>query len=353
VADLFHFAELDQAKRNHGLPLEALRYPITPPGLHYLLSHYDLPAIDPGAWRLSIGGLVERPRALTLAELQALPAIEHVVTMECAGNGRARMPNRPLSQPWFEDGVSTARWLGASLRPLLEEAEIRSDAVEIVFAGPDRGIEAGGEHAYERSLTVAEALEADAILAYEMNGQPLLPQHGAPVRLLVPGWYGMASVKWLVSIEAVAEPFRGHHQAVAYVLRDHPDDEGEPVRRIQPRALIIPPGIPGFPVRTRMLDRGPVVLEGRAWSGEAPVASVEVSTDGGSTWEEAELVRDVDSPWAWCAWRFAWTPAGAGEVELCCRARDAAGNEQPLEPAENLGGYVNNGVQRVRVTVRG
>ena len=353
MAEIFQLAELEQAKRNHGLPLEALRYPITPPGLHYLLSHYDVPAIEPDKWELSITGLVERPRTLQLEELQGLPTVEHVVTMECAGNGRARMPNRPLSQPWFEDGVGTARWRGVPLRPLLEEAGIRSEAVEVVFAGPDRGIEVGSEHVYERSLSVREALECDALLAFEMNGAPLLPQHGFPVRLLVPGWYGMASVKWLVSIEAVPEPFRGHHQAVAYVVRHTEDEEGEPVRRMQPRALMIPPGIPGFPARTRTLDSGPCLLEGRAWSGEAPVAAVEVSVDGGATWDEADLVRDVDSPWAWCGWRFSWTPGGAGEHELCCRARDQAGNTQPLEPVENLGGYVNNGVQRVQVTVRG
>ncbi len=353
MSDVFVLAELEQAKRNHGLPLEALRYPITPPGLHYLLSHYDLPAIDADRWRLSIGGLVEQPRTLTLADLRALPAVEHLVTMECAGNGRARAPNRPVSQPWLEDGVSTARWRGAPLRDVLEAAVIRPEAVELVFAGPDRGIEVGAEHAYERSLSVRDALESEALLAYEMNGAPLLPQHGFPVRLLVPGWYGMANVKWLVSIEAVSERFRGHHQVVAYVVRHTADEEGEPVRRMQPRALMIPPGLPGFPERTRTVERRTYVLEGRAWSGEAPVAVVEVSDDGGATWTSAKLERDVDSPFAWCAWRLEWTPRQVGEVELCCRARDAVGNTQPLEPVENLGGYVNNGVQRVRVTVRG
>ncbi len=352
MTDVFSFDELEQAKRNHGLPLEALRYPITPPGLHYLLTHYDVPAIDPLAWRLSVSGLVERPLSITLEELRAMPAVEQIVTMECAGNGRARMHDRPVSQPWLEDGVGTARWRGALLWPILAEAGVRADAVEIVFGAGDRGIELGIEQSYQRSLSVGEALAGDALVVYEMNGEPLFPQHGFPVRLVVPGWYGMASVKWLTSVEAVDRPFRGHHQVVAYVVQKEPGDEGVPITRMLPRALMIPPGIPGFPARTRTVDPGDCVLEGRAWSGLAPVRSVEVSTDGGATWSPAELDRDLDSPFAWCRWHFSWRPEGPGEVELCCRARDEAGNEQPLRPAENLGGYVNNGVQRVRVTVR-
>lgn len=352
MTQTFSFDELEQAKRNHGLPLEALRYPITPPGLHYLLQHYDVPAVDASAWRLAVGGLVERPLTLTLDEIQALPAVEHAVTLECAGNGRARMPARPVSQPWLEDGVSTARWRGTRLGPILERAGVLADARDIVFTGADRGIELGNEQSYQRSLTVSEAVGGESLLVYEMNGQPLLPQHGFPLRLLVPGWYGMASVKWLTSIEAVAAPFRGHHQVVAYVVRHDPGEDGQPITLMLPRALVIPPGIPGFPARTRTIDLGECLLEGRAWSGAAPIESVSVSTDGGTTWSEAELVHDLDSAFAWTGWRYRWAPAAPGEYELCCRARDAAGGEQPLEPADNLGGYVNNGVQRVQVTVR-
>ena len=352
VSEGFRVEELEQAKRNHGLLLEALRYPITPPGLHYLLSHYDIPVIDGEQWRLPVGGLVERPYELTLGALRELPAEEYVVTMECAGNGRGRMPGRPVSQPWFEEGVGTARWRGAPLQAILEAAGVLDDAQEILFRGHDRGIEGGGEHAYERSLSVRQALESDALVVHEMNGATLPLQHGFPARLIVPGWYGMASVKWLSAIEAVATPFRGHHQAVAYVVRHEPDEDGEPITRILPRAVMIPPGIPGFPDRHRTVEPGASVLEGRAWSGQAPVEVVEVSLDGGTTWAEAELDRDLDSPWAWCRWRFAWTADHPGEHMLCCRARDAAGNGQPLEPVRNLGGYVNNAAQRVSVTVR-
>ena len=223
-------AGLKQAKRNHGLPLEALRYPITPPGLHYLLTHYDVPAIDADAWRLSIGGLVERPRQLTLAELRSLTAVEHVVTMECAGNGRGRLADRPVSQPWFEDGVGTARWRGIPLAEILREAGIGDGALELVFTSGDRGIEFGHEQSYQRSLSVEEALGGDALVAYEMNGQPLLPQHGFPVRLLVPGWYGMASVTRCAATPlstAISTPGLPRHDEVGGVA-----DEGSAAERL-------------------------------------------------------------------------------------------------------------------------
>src|SRR3954467_9163971 len=197
--------ELQLAARNHGMPLEALRYPVTPVGLHYLLIHYDVPAVDPDAWRLTVGEL-----ELTLDELRARPAAEHAVTMECAGNGRARLSPRPVSQPWLTEAVGTARWRGVPLTALPAAAGLSEDAVEIVFTGLDRGIEGGEEQVYERSLGLHDALMPDVLLAYEMNGAPLLPQHGFPLRLVVPGWYGMTSVKWLAAIEAVAEPFHGY-----------------------------------------------------------------------------------------------------------------------------------------------
>lgn len=342
--------ELRLAARNHALPLEALRWPITPVGLHYLLTHYDVPVVDADAWRLEVGGRVRRPLSLRLDELRAREAVELVATMECAGNGRALLEPRPLSQPWLGEAVGTARWLGVPLAAVLDEAGVEEDAVEIVFTGLDRGVEADEAQAYARSLTVAQARAADALLAYEMNGAPLPPQHGFPLRLVVPGWYGMANVKWLASVTAVAEPFGGYQNASAYRVRRTEDEAGRPVTLMQPRALLAPPGIPDFFTRRRVLEPGPVVLEGRAWSGRGPVRRVEVSTDGGAAWRDATVIRDLDSDWAWCAWRLEWD-AEPGAHVVCCRAHDAAGNVQPLAPEWNVGGYENNAVQRVAVTV--
>ena len=261
------FDELRLAARNHALPLEALRYPVTPVGLHYLLTHYDIPAVDPGSWRLEIGGSVERPLSLSLGELRSREPVTMPVTLECAGNGRARLAPRPLSQPWLTEAVGNAEWTGVPLAPLLEEAGLRDDAIELLFTGLDRGIEGGVEQSYERSLPRAEALGGDALLAYAINGIPLPPQHGAPLRLVIAGWYGMAHVKWLASITALTEPFEGYQNKVGYRLYADEDDEGVPVTRIMPRSLTIPPGIPDFFTRTRFVDAGPCVLHGRAWSG--------------------------------------------------------------------------------------
>jgi DMSO/TMAO reductase YedYZ molybdopterin-dependent catalytic subunit len=343
--------ELRLAARNHAMPLEALRWPITPPGLHYLLVHYDVPLVDPAGWRLEIGGAVERPMRLGLEELRALPAVEIAATMECAGNGRALLEPRPLSQPWLMEAVGTARWRGVPLAALLEEVAPTAEAVDVLFAGLDRGVEADVEQRYERSLPLAEAVEAGAVVAYEMNGAPIPPQHGFPVRLVVPGWYGMTNVKWLTEIAVLTEPYAGYQVATAYRFRQSEDEEGRPVTLMRPRSLMVPPGVPDFYSRSRIVDAGAVRLEGRAWSGRAPVARVEVSIDGGASWGDAAVTHDLEGPWAWCGWSFDWD-ASPGEHVLCCRATDEAGDAQPLEPEWNLGGYENNAVQRVPVLVR-
>ena len=339
--------ELQLAARNHGMPLEALRYPVTPIGLHYLLIHFDVPDVDPGEWSLTVHG--ERELTLDLDALKERPRQELTVTLECAGNGRARLDPRPVSQPWLLEAVGTARWAGASLRPLLEEAGVGEGAVEVLFTGLDRGIDGDIEQRYQRSLSLGEALSDDLLLAYEMNGQPLPPQHGFPLRLVVPGWYGMTSVKWLTEIEVIHEPFTGYQQLQAYRMRQAEDEEGTPIERIVPRSLFVPPGIPEYFTRDRTAEPGEHVILGRAWSGYAPIAGVQFSSDGGSTWSDAEL-EPQEERWAWRGWRFRWQ-AEPGEHLLCSRARDEQGNEQPVDPTWNLGGYLNNAVQTVRVTV--
>jgi DMSO/TMAO reductase YedYZ molybdopterin-dependent catalytic subunit len=332
------------------MPLEALRWDVTPVGLHYLLTHYDIPEVDPSEWRLDVGGLVERPLSLSLDDLRARQAVEIAVTMECAGNGRANVEPHVVSQPWLLEAVGTARWRGVAVAEILEEVGVRDGAVEVLFAGLDRGVEGGETQAYERSLPVAALLAGDAILAYEVNGIPLPPQHGYPLRLVVPGWYGMTSVKWLGCITVRDEPFDGYQMRNSYRVRHEEDEPGEPITTIAPRSLMVPPGIPDFLSRARVVDAGACELVGRAWSGAAEVVGVDVSTDGGASWESAELGPATLGRWAWRTWRSVWD-ARAGEYELCCRARDASGSEQPLAAPWNLGGYVNNAVQRVAVTV--
>jgi sulfane dehydrogenase subunit SoxC len=342
--------ELQLAVRNHSMPIEALRYPITPIGLHYLLTHFDIPSVDASDWTLAIGGRVKHPLRLNLEEIKARPSKTFAVTLECAGNGRARLSPRPLSQPWLIEAVGTAEWTGTPLKSLLDEAQPLDASAEVVFTGMDRGIQGDIEQQYERSLPLEECRHDEVLLAYAINGQPLPPQHGFPLRLIVPGWYGMAHVKWLRGITVVAGQFGGYQQAIAYHYRLGDNDSGVPVTRMLPRALMVPPGVPDFMSRVRFLAPSRQVLSGRAWSGRAPVTKVEVSTDGGRSWVTARLGDQV-SPYAWREWTYEWDATRTGDYELMVRATDGAGNVQPTEQNWNREGVQNNAVQRIRVAV--
>jgi sulfane dehydrogenase subunit SoxC len=342
--------ELQLAVRNHSMPLEALRYPITPIGLHYLLIHYDIPFVDASTWELSVGGRLRRPLRLGLDEIKARPSVTIPVTLECAGNGRARLSPRPQSQPWLGEAVGTAEWTGTPLGPILADAGLLDEGAHVVFTGLDRGVQGGIDQVYERSLPLAEARRSEVLLAYAINGQTLPPQHGFPLRLIVPGWYGMTNVKWLRSITVVNGPFDGYQQARAYHFRRTDKDAGEAVTRMLPRALMVPPGVPDFMSRARFVAPGMHRIEGRAWSGRAPVAKVEFSDDGGVSWVEAAL-GDPVSVYAWLGWTHQWRATTTGDHELCVRATDAEGNTQPPEQNWNLEGVQNNAIQRVRVTV--
>ena len=191
------------------MQLEGLRYDVTPIGMHYLVIHWDIPAADETAWTVDVDGLVDRPLTLSMDDIRSRPAVTRPVTMECAGNGRALMPPRAESQPWLLEAVGNAEWTGTPLPPILEEAGLRAEAVELVFTGADHGIQGDVEQDYQWGFSLADIVRDDVLLAYEVNGQPLPPQHGFPVRLLVPDWYGMCSVKWLRRITAVGRAVRG------------------------------------------------------------------------------------------------------------------------------------------------
>ena len=345
IAGRFTADEVALAARNRGMPLEALRYDVTPAGLHYLLVHFDIPAAEEAAWRLELHGLFNERRSLALDDIRRLPAKTLRVTMECAGNGRAQMSPRYPSVPWIEEGVSTAEWTGVALGDLVPA--LRPEATELVFHGADRGVDGGVEHHFARSLSREQALRAEVIVAYAMNGAPLPPQHGAPLRLVVPRWYGMASVKWLQAIEAIDRPFEGLQQARSYHFRRAAGEKGEPCTLMRVNSLMAPPGIPDFYTRRRLLRAGRVDIIGRAWSGAAAIKAVEFAVDG--RWTHVDVVSQRQ-PYSWVLWKTVWD-AAPGQYELACRATDDAGNVQPLESPWDVTGFGNNGVQRIDVTV--
>jgi DMSO/TMAO reductase YedYZ molybdopterin-dependent catalytic subunit len=228
--------------------------------------------------------------------------------------------------------------------------DVGDQAREVLFTGLDRGVEGGIEQAYQRSLPMADACRPEVMLAYAMNGQPLLPQHGYPLRLVVPGWYGMASVKWLERISLLVEPFEGYQHTSSYRMRGDEDDPGVAVSRILARSLMVPPGIPEFATRSRLVEAGTMTIRGRAWSGFGAISGVEFSDDDGYTWHGA-AVEAQSGPYAWQGWTYDWE-AIPGIHVLVSKATDQTGYTQPIEPTWNLGGYQVNATQRVPVEVR-
>jgi DMSO/TMAO reductase YedYZ molybdopterin-dependent catalytic subunit len=330
---------------NAETPLPALEAAVTPAALFYVRCNFDIPALDTSAWRLSVEGRVREPASFTLAELRAMPWHEVHATMECAGNGRSLMAPQPPGTPWGLGAVSSGVFGGTPLRHVLEACGV-GDAVEIVFEGADRGtLRSGGIAHFVRSLPLAAALDPDTLLTWTLNDQPLEPAHGFPLRLFIPRWYGIASVKWLTRIVAVSEPLRAHFQTERYIYRGHPEyAAGAPVTFMHVRSLIT------RPVGGGVLRGAPVPVHGIAWSGFGAIRRVEVSCDDGRSWEPARLSPPA-SPWSAVSWEHEWVPAGPGEHRLMARAEDATGRIQPLDPVWNELGYGNNAVHRVAVRV--
>ena len=331
---------------NAETPLGLLAEPVTPLDTFFVRSNFPVPHIEADHWRLRIDGLVGRPALIGLRDLRALGQAEVTAVMECAGNGRRLMSPVPAGTPWELGAVSTGRFTGVSLADVLRTCAVDPGAVELVFRGADSGVlEDGRTVHFERSLPVDRALDPTTLLAWAMNGQPLTPDHGHPVRLFVPGYYGVASVKWLEQITAVDAPFTGHFQADRYVYRGHPTQADEaPVTRMHVRSVIAAPA-------AGEVVSGSVLIRGSAWSGYGGVTRVDVSADGGRTWREARLHAAISAR-APALWECEWTPPGAGEFELVARAADSSGAVQPLEPVWNALGYANNVAHRVRVRVR-
>ncbi len=346
--DEFSRDEVRLANRNHGTLLETLRLDVTPTGAHYLLNHFDVPVLDETHHLLRLSGAFTRPRAISVADIRTMPAVTMPVTMECAGNGRAGISPRCRSMPWMHEAVGTSEWTGTPLKPLIDSAGLRPDVRDISFTGADIGFDRGQRHAFGRSLTPEQLFGLDALIVYEMNGQPLLPQHGAPLRLIVPGWFGMASVKWLTDIEALTTPYQGFQQIQTYRLRQSEEEPGLPVTAMRVKALMSPPGVPDWLTRSRFVEPGQVEVTGRAWSGAGvPIDRVELGVD--EDWCEAEVTPGTGR-YAWSAWRANWE-ARPGAHILRCRATDTDGNVQPLDAPWDVAGFANNAVQEVEVFV--
>jgi DMSO/TMAO reductase YedYZ molybdopterin-dependent catalytic subunit len=330
--------------RNLEAPFDRIDSYLTPTELFYIRSHFPTPKLDRASYQLRIDGAVRHPFTLSYEELRNMRSETRVATLECAGNGRVFLVPQVQGAQWELGAVSNAEWTGVPLRALLERAELAEDVCEIALEGADRGTPKEeplppGPISYVWSVPLAKAMQSEVLIAYAMNGRDLSRDHGFPIRAIVPGHYGMASVKWLTRIEAVREPFRGYWQTTDYAY--WASKGGEPVRRALGEMKL-----KSQIARPRVYETLPAnriyTICGAAWAGETDVIGIAVSTDGGQTWAEADFVDPVRRH-AWRRWRFDWlTPKKAGEYTLLARAKDANGVLQPTEHDQNYGVYVIN-----------
>ena len=307
-------------------PWENLGSFMTPNEKFFRVSHYDKPVIDEKKWNLEITGLVRKPMALTLVDVKARPRQEIVYTIECGGNH---------GFPWFTSGIGNARWGGTPLAPLLKQAGVMDRAIEVVFWGADSGSEVIREmklpQHFARSMSLADAMDPNNLLCYRMNGAPLPQPHGAPVRLIVPGWYGVANVKWLNRIEVRDTRFMGRFMARDYVTirEEQRNGETQAVETSVGRTLL-----KSAPARVTRKD-GQYRIVGTAWG--APIARVEVQIDGGP-WRSATIDRSEQAKFAWSFWSINWPNATAGEHTITSRAVDIKGNVQPAMDDPRIAG---------------
>lgn len=315
---------------------------VTPVEEFYVRSNFDAPTIEADSWRLRIGGLVREPIDIDLDTLRTLPPASRRITLECAGNGRRLMVPQPPGTPWHLGALGTALFAGTRLRDVLALAGVQDDAVECVFSGADQGIaDEAGHIRFQRSLPIAVALSDDPLVVWSMNDAPLTLDHGAPVRLVVPHYYAVASVKWLVDIDVVDTPFDGHFQQDRYVYRA-PGTETAPVTNMRVRSLIT------SHAHDTRIDAGEQTIEGIAWSGDGTIARVDVATSDDGPWLPATL-EPAQEPGAAVRWHVR-VALDEGTHVLRARATDSSGNAQPLTPVWNELGYGNNVVHSIDVT---
>jgi DMSO/TMAO reductase YedYZ molybdopterin-dependent catalytic subunit len=326
---------------------------LTPNHRFFVRSHFGPPQpelISDATWRLRVSGLVERSSELTLKQLREMEAVTITAVVQCSGNGRAfHRPKVPGVQ-WERGAVGNARWTGARLRDVLATAGIRPEAHHVQFQGADRPVVASVP-LFTRSIPLEKALHPDTILAYEMNGRPLPLLHGAPLRVITPGWMADSCIKWLTEITVQAEEAEGYYMQTAYRVPTKSVEPGTtssvpstPVEAMVVKSLI------AAPQEGETVKSGPVTIQGVAWSGEARVVKVDVSFDEGKSWEPARLGGD-DHPYAWRQWQFLWKAKSPGTFTILCRATDARGDVQPSVSPWNPSGFLWNGWDRVTITV--
>ncbi|WP_028403019.1 sulfite oxidase [Ectobacillus panaciterrae] len=334
---------------NQETPIHFLAGNITPLSYFYKRNHFSYPKLMTSFFHLQVEGNVKVPRTFSYNEILSLPTKTVKVMLECAGDKRSSFQPKTFGEQWGEGALSQGYWKGVPLRTLFQYTGIRGSAKEIVFEGHDTGMRTDitGIFAYERSLPIDKALHPDTLVAYELNGEPLSFKHGYPLRLIVPQWYAMASVKWLKKISVIDGSFQGPFQAVDYIYYPEKNrDAGKyPVTTMNINSTI------QQPLDLAILDKGVHTIQGIAWTGEGEITKVEISTNDGETWMPAVLQPKTDSPYTWVNWTFFWNANAKGECTILSRATDSMGRIQPEEALWNRKGYGYHAICRVKVKV--
>jgi DMSO/TMAO reductase YedYZ molybdopterin-dependent catalytic subunit len=341
-----------QEPLNLEMPFSTLDGFITPNESFYVRCHFPIPEIAAADWRLKVEGEVETPFELDYAGLLAMESRTIAATLECAGNNRLFLEPKVKGVQWGLGAVGNASWTGVALSAVLDRAKVKSGALEVILEGADEGeVEKtpipSGKISFSRSLPIGKAYE-DVLLAYEMNGEKLTASHGFPVRAIVPGWYAMASVKWLRRLIVTSTPFNGYYQSLDYSFWDRrgPLPTLVPLSEQQIKAEIAQPE-----KGATMPPETIVKVHGAAWSCDADITKVEISVDSGATWDEAQLL-DSSVKNAWRLWEYNWrTPARLGKQTLLARATDSRGRVQPFERDANRGTYMINHILPIDVEV--
>jgi DMSO/TMAO reductase YedYZ molybdopterin-dependent catalytic subunit len=327
---------------NLEMPFDQLGDFITPAELFYIRSHFPTPELDPVAYRLSIGGAVRRELRLSYAEIRAMPSRTCIATLECAGNSRVFLAPPVPGAQWELGAVGNAEWTGVPLSVLLESAGLADNVCDVILEGADRGVpkeepRPPGPISYARSIPRTRAMESDVLIAYQMNGRDLTPDHGYPLRAIVPGYYGMSSVKWLTDIVATTQPFQGYWQTSDYGYWD--DSDGRPVRR--PLAEMKLKSQIARPRVYETVEPGrPYTIFGAAWAGDTEVTEIWVSLDGGASWVQGDFLDPINRH-AWRRWKYDWmTPTQPGRYTLLASAKGADQRTQPDGHNPNFGSYV-------------
>ncbi len=341
-----------QDPENSETPLSEMRSWVTPNAFFFVRNHFEEPELTPQGWRLQVHGHVRQPRTWTWTELTELPERTVFATLECAGNGRSFLRKMEPGVQWGSGAVGHAEWTGVPLSSILEASRPLSDAVEVLCEAGDIGSEPDHPEPmrFTRGLPLAKALHLDTLLAFRMNGEPLTRSHGAPVRLIVPGWYGVCSVKWVTRLEVLDHQYEGYFQTNKYTVRrrEAGTERLKRLTRMAVKSQIIRPQAGSD------LKPGVNRISGIAWAGEEAVAKVEISTDGGLTWHRASLIGP-QAPYSWTLWEYLWEVSKPREYQLLCRALSTTGETQPQEHDPLRGGYVINFIrpQTVRVLPAG